>query len=187
MFTFRVGKYAKDKIEDMKSQQKAQDHHELPIPETESSPEIVIKPKLKPLQIGSPKNHGFCLGFQQFWALIVKKAMYYYRNPLFIAAQMLIPVLIVHVTMVMLHSIPRDRESPNLHMWLDEFSDPLIKYFYALPSDELALDYEKGLLPHVRGPERIIRKRNSVNIKDSNGFFHQETMASIRKPFCPLF
>ncbi|OTF75615.1 hypothetical protein BLA29_006047 [Euroglyphus maynei] len=110
--------------------------------------------------VAKVKNSGSKLIFQQFYALLVKRILYSYRNPILTIIQFILPILILISTLLMMKSIPTLAPFRKLEMSLDQFNNPFVKYFAHNDnlSISLAKDYEDTLKDEI-SDNRIIGKR----------------------------
>lgn len=78
-------------------------------------------------------------------ALFVKKLLYYWRNPLLIVTQILLPFLIVNMILLIIHSAPNKETTRSVSMTLDSFKQPLVKFFFDDSASNFAGKYEETL------------------------------------------
>lgn len=130
----KVGEYATEKINALKSeenghQQEAAAAAAQTVPKDYHQPTSIIK------------NQGLKLLWQQFYGLSVKKVLSSYRSPMMLAVQFLLPAILINFGILVERSVPRQKESPPLHMSIDQFKNPMVMYFQNEPNSQLAKDY----------------------------------------------
>ncbi|XP_048270251.1 phospholipid-transporting ATPase ABCA3-like, partial [Bombus terrestris] len=133
----KVGDYAKNKIEsmtDLNERQKQLDTNSKPV----------------------ARNYGLTLLSQQLSALVMKKIIFSARSPFLTGAQLLIPFLILNMTLLSLKAIPRLKESPPLHMELNQFHNPQVTYFYDPTVQQVASKYADAIRSQIASSEKII-------------------------------
>ncbi|XP_027203135.2 phospholipid-transporting ATPase ABCA3-like [Dermatophagoides pteronyssinus] len=107
--------------------------------------------------VAKVKNSGKKLIGQQFYALLIKRILYSIRNPILTLTQFILPILILISTLLMMRSIPQLAPFRKLEMSLNQFHNPLVKYFVQNDSRSLSLanDYAETLMNEIHS-DRII-------------------------------
>ena len=79
--------------------------------------------------ISSFRNTGLALVFQQFYALIMKKLLYSWRNPFLTLSQFLLPVLFTVSAILIMRTNPLPSDSSALDLSLNTFKSTKTSYF----------------------------------------------------------
>lgn len=146
---FRVGSHNQQKTESLTFNKNGDNSFSVNVDKYSDNNKYVAK----------VKNSGSKLIAQQFRALLIKRILYSYRNPVLTITQFILPILILISTLLMMRTIPQLAAFRKLTMSLNQFHNPLVKYF--VHNDNLSLslakDYEDVLKHEIRS-DRIIGK-----------------------------
>lgn len=102
------------------------------------------------------KNSGCLLLLQQFWAMLVKKILYTFRNKFLTFAQNIIPVFFLILALLVVQTLPGVNDSPpEVHFTLDTF-DGTVTTLQVTNPNNLTQEVESGL-------EGTFNKRNVLD------------------------
>jgi len=107
----------------------------------------------------SERNSGYTLIMQQFYALLMKKVLFTFRNPALSLSQIILPMSFAILVLILLKDLPKPRDSPNLVLNLNNFKGTEVPVFFKTnDTNIMTTDAIDAYIKQFSGNNKVYKK-----------------------------